>query len=108
LIRELEPRELDAWLHDDQREQPLIVDVRESWEFDLCRIEPSLLVPLAALPAAVATLPLDRDLVVVCHRGVRSLHAAAWLMSAGFGRVQHLRGGIAAWGDEVDAQMKRY
>lgn len=108
MIREVAPSELATWRQDEAREAPLLVDVREPWEFEYCHIEDSMLVPLAALPSATGRLPRDRDIVVVCHHGVRSFHAAVWLASAGFPRVQHLRGGIAAWANEVDTTMKRY
>jgi rhodanese-related sulfurtransferase len=62
---------------------------------------------LRALPQAIDELPRERD-IVVCHHGIRSFHAAAWLKRAGFDRVHNLRGGVAAWADKVDAAMKRY
>jgi rhodanese-related sulfurtransferase len=84
------------------------VDVREPWEYDVCRIEGSLSMPLGELPKRERELPRDHDLVLVCHHGSRSLHAAAWLARAGFPRVHNLRGGIAAWADEVEPAMPRY
>ena len=108
MIADVEPAELLAWRNDEGRAPPLVLDVREPWELAQCRIEDSLAVPLGALPAAIGTLPRDRDIVVVCHHGVRSHHAAAWLARAGFDRVHNLRGGIAAWAAQVDLAMKRY
>ena len=108
MIAEIGPRELDAWRHDAGREAPVIVDVREPWEFAICRIDGSRALPLQALPGALDELPRDRDLVIVCHHGVRSFHAAAWLARAGFTRVTNLRGGLAAWAEAVDPAMQRY
>jgi rhodanese-related sulfurtransferase len=108
LIPQLSARELAAWRRDSAREAPLIVDVRERWEFAHCSIDESLSVPLQELPGAVKDLPRDRDIVVVCHHGVRSEHAAAWLARAGFERVHNLAGGVAAWATDVDPAMKRY
>jgi rhodanese-related sulfurtransferase len=108
LIPQLSARELHAWREDGDRAPPLIVDVRERWEFDRCRIDDSLSVPLHALANAAGDLPRDRDIVVVCHHGVRSQHAAAWLARAGFARVHNLAGGVAAWADDVDPGMPRY
>ena len=108
MIAEIGPAELHAWCCDPGREPPLIVDVREPWEFAYCRIDGSRSVPLQTLPAALDELPRDRELVVVCHHGARSLHAAAWLARAGFDRVRNLRGGLSAWADQVDPGMKRY
>jgi rhodanese-related sulfurtransferase len=108
LIAEIEPAELAQWRQDADREPPIVVDVREPWEFDYCRIEDSQSLPLRMLPEGIDSLPRGRDIVVVCHHGVRSFHAAAWLKRAGFDRVHNLRGGLAAWADEVEPAMKRY
>jgi rhodanese-related sulfurtransferase len=108
LIRQLSPQELAAWRDDAAREPPLVLDVRERWEYDYCRIEPSLSMPLGELPGGAAALPRHRDIVVVCHHGVRSQHAAAWLARSGFARVHNLAGGVAGWADAVEPAMKRY
>jgi rhodanese-related sulfurtransferase len=108
LITEIEPAELVAWRQDAGRDPPIVVDVREPWEFDHCRIADSCSLPLGSLPQALDDLPRNRAYVVVCHHGVRSFHAAAWLKRAGFDRVHNLRGGIAAWADQVEPAMNRY
>lgn len=108
MIAQLRAPELAAWRGDAGRAAPIVVDVRESWEYQLCRIEGSVHVPLGRLPASVDELPRDRSLVVVCHHGVRSQHAAAWLQRIGFPDVHNLHGGIEAWAAEVEPQMARY
>jgi rhodanese-related sulfurtransferase len=87
---------------------PAVLDVRESWELALCRFEESINVPLATLPGHAAALPRDRLLVVVCHHGVRSLSAAAWLRANGVERAVSLRGGIDAWARSIDTAMRTY
>ena len=79
MIAQLSPAELSAWRDDPVREPPLVVDVREPWETGICRIDGSQCVPLAQLPASLGLLPRERDIVLVCHHGVRSLHAGMWL-----------------------------
>ena len=108
MIPELSPAELAAWRDDPVREPPLVVDVREPWETGICRIGESQCVPLAQLPASLGFLPRERDIVLVCHHGVRSMHAGMWLRNQGFERVHNLRGGIAAWAEEVEPTMPRY
>jgi rhodanese-related sulfurtransferase len=107
-VAELSPRELAQWREDATRPAPLVLDVREPWEFAHCRIADSLSMPMSELQRATASLPPDREIVVVCHHGVRSLHVAAWLARAGHPRVHNLRGGIAAWADQVEPTMPRY
>lgn len=108
MIPQLSPTDLARWRADATRAAPLLVDVREPWEFDVCHIEGSVLMPLGQLPAQVDGLPHDRALVLVCHHGNRSHHAAAWLQRIGFADVHNLRGGVAAWAVEVDPAMPVY
>ena len=86
----------------------MLIDVREPWEFEYCRIDGSVLIPLSELAARIDEVPGDRPLVVVCHHGNRSWHAAAMLKQGGFGEVHNLRGGVEEWAAEVDPTMKRY
>ena len=108
LIPQIAPADLASWRADAARLAPVLVDVREPWEFERCRIEGSLPVPLAQLPARRTELPEDRDLVLVCHHGTRSQQAAMWLARSGFASVHNLRGGVEAWALEVDPAMPRY
>jgi rhodanese-related sulfurtransferase len=108
LIAQLSPRELAAWRADAARPAPLVVDVREPWEVERCSIEGSLAIPLRELPAHLGELPPERPLVLVCHHGVRSQHAAMWLERSGYGHLFNLRGGIDAWASEVEPAMPRY
>ena len=88
---------------------PVVVDVREPWELERCRIEGSTLDPDArAARHASAELPDDRELVLVCHHGGRSAQAAQWLARNGFARVHNLAGGVDAWARMVDPAMPRY
>jgi rhodanese-related sulfurtransferase len=108
LIPQLTPGELARWREDATREPPVLVDVREPWEFELARIEGSLLVPLGQLPSRVDELPRDRPLVMVCHTGRRSQNAAMFLAQSGFADVQNLSGGVERWAVEIDPSMRRY
>jgi rhodanese-related sulfurtransferase len=91
LIRELPPAELDRWRSDNHRELPGVVHV-----------------PMRELPGRLDELPRDRDVVVVCHHGVRSRQVAHYLVRLGYMAVWNLTGGMAAWADQVDPAMPRY
>jgi rhodanese-related sulfurtransferase len=108
LIPQLAPAELARWRADAARAAPVLVDVREPWEFAHCRIEDSISIPLGHLTTRLAELPRNRDLVLVCHHGSRSQHAAMLLAQRGFASVHNLRGGVEAWALEVDPAMQRY
>ena len=90
------------------KENLTILDVREDWETKLCRIEPSLHIPLNELPGRVQELSKDVPLVVLCHHGMRSLRAVLWLRSQGFENVVNLDGGIDSWARQVEPGMGTY
>ena len=87
---------------------PVVVDVREPYEWAIGRIPGARLVPLTASPQAVPALDRDAELVVSCHHGVRSAAAVTWLRDQGFTRVRNLVGGIDRWSLEVDPSLRRY
>ncbi|MCB1182576.1 sulfurtransferase [bacterium] len=89
-------------------EPPLLLDVREEWEYGICRLEGSLLLPMGRLPAGIAHLEPARETVVICHHGIRSRMVAAFLERSGFTRVINLAGGVAAWARDVDPDMPVY
>lgn len=107
-MRHVTPRELRALLDDPQRDRPLLLDVRESWEFERCHIEGSELSPMSGIPGRYGQLDPRRETVVICHHGVRSFHVARFLEHNGFSNVINLTGGVDAWAKEVDPNMPLY
>jgi rhodanese-related sulfurtransferase len=108
LIPEITPLELDAWRKDVARAAPFVVDVREPWEHEKARIEGSTLIPMREIPARLAELPEDAEIVVMCHHGTRSAQVVQWLARNGFERTHNLAGGIDAWSRLVDPAVPRY
>jgi rhodanese-related sulfurtransferase len=102
---ELSPPELVRRLGESQA--PLVLDVREPWEWEIARIEGSRLLPLGQLAERLAELETDAEIVTVCHKGKRSLTAQQLLQGAGF-KARSLAGGIEAWAAEVEPGMARY
>jgi len=97
------------WTRLDAGEQPpLLLDVREPWEFELCRIEGSVNLPMNRIPAAIDQLDPARETVVICHHGMRSLQVARFLEQQGFEKTINLTGGIDAWSREVDPSVPTY
>jgi rhodanese-related sulfurtransferase len=103
---EMTPTDLAAWRQSATPHS--VVDVREPWEADICRIDGSLLLPLGTLSQSLDRLPQDKPLVVVCHHGMRSMQAVMWLRSQGFENAVNLRGGIDAWARQVEPRMATY
>jgi adenylyltransferase/sulfurtransferase len=87
---------------------PVLVDVREPWEWAIAHLPQAQLIPLDSLPESVHSLDRDGEIVVYCHHGARSDAAAEWLRHQGFGRVRNLVGGIDRWSLEVDPMLRRY
>jgi rhodanese-related sulfurtransferase len=100
--------ELAALLADPAREQPLLLDVRENWEFETCRIAGSTQIPMNLIPVRVTEIADDREVVCICHHGARSMQVAAFLERNGFDNVTNLTGGIHAWAVQVDPSMPTY
>ena len=86
----------------------LLVDVREQWEYDLCRIEGATLIPMRTIRANLQALDSGDDVICYCHHGQRSLDVAAWLRSQGVENAQSLAGGIDRWSIEIDPAVPRY
>ncbi|NJD26112.1 MAG: sulfurtransferase [Betaproteobacteria bacterium] len=107
-MQQISARQLANWLSDRERPKPILVDVREPWEFDLCHIPGSLPMPMNAVPARHPELPQDCDVVVICHHGGRSMQVAMYLQRAGYSRLYNLASGVEGWATEVDPAMRRY
>ena len=86
----------------------VLVDVREPFEWEICRIPGSILVPLGRLGERYAEIDPAAPVVTVCHTGVRSLDAARFLRSRGIANARSLKGGVAAWAREIDPEMATY
>lgn len=93
---------------DRTRRDWCILDVREAWERDIAAIEGSQHIPLGQLPARVSEIPDDRPVAVLCHSGVRSAQAVAFLIQSGHSNVYNVTGGIDRWSTEVDPDIARY
>lgn len=109
-VHELSPAALAAELKGPAGSRPVVLDVRNPDEVRVASIPGSLHVPLNELPGRLDELREELDgkaVVVLCHHGVRSWHAAAFLSSVGL-TATSLAGGIDRWAAEVDPTMRRY
>lgn len=88
--------------------KPLLLDVREPWEYKICKIAGSELVPMQTIPHELATLDPGQETIVICHHGVRSRMVGQFLEQAQFKNVINLSGGVTAWAQQVDPDMSIY
>ena len=107
-MQQITPGELAAWIADPARARPVLLDVREPWEHQTCRIDGSLLMPMAEVPQRAAEVDANAEVVVICHHGGRSMRVALYLARQGYGKIYNLDGGVDAWARTVDPSMPQY
>jgi adenylyltransferase/sulfurtransferase len=92
----------------DNKDNFILLDVREPHEYQIARIPGSILIPLGELPKRVNELDPADDMVVHCKSGIRSAKAIDFLKQAGFKKLKNMKGGILAWSDQVDPSVPKY
>jgi rhodanese-related sulfurtransferase len=115
MIAQIRPAAFTQWITSLAGATPLVLDVREPWEFHTAALKPLgtaafdvLSLPMQDIPARLAELPNDRAIACLCHHGMRSQRVAAYLLQNGFEQVVNIAGGIDAWSAEVDPSVPQY
>lgn len=106
MVAELRPQQLAERLATDDR--PVLLDVRRPEELEIVKLDGVVHIPLDELTARAGELDPDAEIVCICHHGMRSASAAAFLESRDFSKVINLTGGMDAWAAEVDPNLPRY
>lgn len=106
-MRHFTPKELKDYLSKSES-KPLLLDVREPWEFEYCSIKDSILIPMGELPSRLTELDLQREIIMICHHGIRSRQMGYYMEQAGFSSITNLDGGVERWAEDVEITMKRY
>ncbi|MCU0761884.1 MAG: rhodanese-like domain-containing protein [Hydrogenophaga sp.] len=112
----IQPAQLDQWLEHARtthpQAMPLVLDVREPWEFQTASVKPDgfelLQMPMRTVPARYPELDRDRPIACLCHHGARSAQVVHFLTQQGFSEVVNLHGGIHAWSQEKDPTVPVY
>ena len=92
----------------NDRDKAVLLDVRDPWEVEICRLAGSVNIPMNEIEQRVNELEADARTIVICHFGMRSLQVGHYLESAGFKDIVNLEGGLDAWAERVDQDMPRY
>jgi rhodanese-related sulfurtransferase len=115
MIAQIRPAAFTQWIASLAGVTPLVLDVREPWEFHTAALKPLgaaafdvLSMPMQDIPARLAELPTDRPIACLCHHGMRSQRVAGYLAQNGFEDVVNIAGGIDAWSAEVDSSVPQY
>jgi rhodanese-related sulfurtransferase len=103
-------RRIDAAQLAEQLEQedPLLLDVREPWEFEICHIDGSINIPMGQIPQQLEQLRTANEVVVICHHGVRSQQVISFLQQQSAAALVNLDGGVDAWARAIDPDMPVY
>ena len=104
-MRNLSAPQLAAYL---QTARPLLIDVREPWEFDICRIDGSVNIPMGEIMQQLDQIDTADETVVICHHGIRSRQVIHFLEQQSVDNLINLDGGVDAWAREVDPDMAVY
>ena len=107
MFKEYTPVELKEYL-DQADTKPVLLDVREPWEFTRCHISGSRLIPMRQIPNMLHELEQNQEIVVICHHGIRSRAVADYLARNNFPSIINLASGIDGWAKEVDPSMAVY
>ena len=115
MFYQVRPSQLPAWFGQfaQTQGQPIVLDVREHWEHQICKLPPDqhfelLCIPMSEVPARLQELPPQRPIACLCHHGARSMRVAAYLTQQGFSAVANITGGIDAWAHECDSSIGCY
>lgn len=92
----------------DKGRDIILLDVREEWEYRIVHFNGAKWIPLGALAQQAFELNPYAEIVVYCHRGMRSLDAAYLMQQLGFKRVKSLAGGIDEWARVIDSNLQQY
>lgn len=107
-MQSISATQLAEWLADASKPQPVLLDVREPWEFELCHIKGAQLMPMQSVPQRMEELDPEATIVTICHHGMRSAQVAGFLQRQGYEKLFNLSGGVAAWAAQVDPAMPTY
>ncbi len=110
-MRHFTPKQLQEYLALPDTD-PLLLDVREQWEFEYCSIKDSILIPMRQLASKLETLEAEihheREIIMICHHGIRSRQMGYYMEQTGFKSITNLDGGVERWAEDVEKTMKRY
>lgn len=93
-MKQLTPSQLKQWA--DTGHEFVLIDVREGWEHEAYNIG-GLLIPMSELPSRINEIPTDKEVILYCEKGIRSVIAIQRLEATGFTNLINLSGGMKGW-----------
>lgn len=105
-VSELSPSEIKQL--QGTNNEIVLLDVREQWEFDLVHLPGAQLTPLSRFMQILPQLDSEKEYIIYCHHGARSMQVCLFLDSKGFKSLINMAGGIEQYAIEVDQTLPRY
>ena len=105
-IKEIYPTDLKNKI--DNKDDFLLIDVRESSEIEISKIKESIHIPMAEIPNNIDQINSNKLVIVMCKSGGRSANVCEYLIQNGFKDIYNLNGGIIKWALEIDSDMLIY
>ena len=96
-MRQLSPHQLKQWK--EEGKDFLLVDIREGWEREATNIG-GMHIPTGDIMSRLSEIPKDKDVVIYCERGIRSVIVIQRLEAMGYTNLYNLAGGIKAWHED--------
>jgi len=93
---------------DDPKLGIKVIDVREADEYEIAKVNGVPLLPLSQIELRFTELDPNQSYYLHCKASVRSLKALNFLRQQGFKYLKSVKGGIAAWSDEIDRNVPKY
>jgi rhodanese-related sulfurtransferase len=92
----------------DQKDDFILIDVREKNEIEICKINESIHIPMQSIPAHIKEIDNQKTIIIMCKSGVRSAQVCNYLNDSGYLNIYNLKGGIINWALEIDSNMEIY
>jgi adenylyltransferase/sulfurtransferase len=89
-------------------ERPVVIDVREPYEYEIAQIPNAKLIPMDEVPSRLSEIPKDEEVILHCRSGMRSQKVLEYLQTQGYTKLKNLKGGVLAWSEEVDPSVPQY
>ena len=105
-VKEIEPTDLKNKI--DNKDDFLLIDVREPSEIEISKIKESIHIPMAEIPNNIDQINSNKLVIVMCKSGGRSANVCKYLIQNGFQDIYNLNGGIIKWALEIDSEMLIY
>jgi rhodanese-related sulfurtransferase len=105
---QIEPEDLSRKLKEESESSIALIDVRGREEWDAVHLRDSQFLTQELMQEILTSWPKEREIIFVCHHGIRSLDAAAFFGGHGFTEAKSLAGGIDAWSVRIDPSLPRY